>query len=63
MVRKAYKGWEMSQLLAFLFFYHPDLRGETFEPDDHRSEQCSVVLIWPVKHFFVQFRDTLLKCK
>ena len=30
-------------------------RGETSEPDDHRSGQCSVVLIWPLKHFFVWF--------
>ena len=35
------------------------IRGETSEPDDHRSGQCSVVLIWPVKHFFVRFRDSL----
>ena len=25
------------------------------EPDDHRRKQCSVVLIWPLKHFFVRF--------
>ena len=27
-------------------------RGETSEPDDQRSGQCSLVLIWPHKHFF-----------
>ena len=30
-------------------------RGETSQPDDHRSGQCSVVLIWQVKHFVVRF--------
>ena len=35
-------------------------RGETSEPDDHRSEQCSVVSIWKVKHFPVRFIDPFL---
>ena len=26
-------------------------RRETSEPDDYRSGQCSIVVIWPLKHF------------